>query len=320
MLFCLVGEMAASSFYSDHSSRRTRRFVTFLHPYERAADDRSHARNVVIIPPVSGDQAVDSDGEDVDDILDSDEEAFEPAGELEVESESDDEEQQPEEPAPKRPNAPRGGQWRKRSGFTTVLVSEDCNPVLVEYPELALESEFSLWQDFCTLDLITAIADQTNLYANRDKSKPHFFVTPAQLAKFFGILLMSGYNSLPRETDYWSNQPDLVVAIVRNATSRNIFQGIKCMLHFVDNSALPEGNKVAEVEPLYDDLNVKLVQFGMFHPLLSIDESMVPYYGRHSAKMFIRGKPIRFGFKLWSLCGSDGYPYHFRIYKGMTMT
>ena len=181
MLFCLVGEMAASSFYTDRSPRRTRRFVTFLQACERAADARSHARNVVVLPPVSGDQAVDSDVEDVDDILDSDEEAFEPAGELEVESESDDEEQQPEEPAPKRPNAPRGGQWRKHSAFTTVLVSEDCNPVLVEYPELALESEFSLWQDFCTLDLITAIADQTNLYANRDNNKPHFFVTPAEL-------------------------------------------------------------------------------------------------------------------------------------------
>ena len=166
--------MAASSFYSDRSPRRTRRFVTFLQACERAADERSHARNVVVLPPVSGDQAVDSDVEDVDDILDSDEEAFEPARELEVESESDDEEQQPEDPSPKRPNAPRGGQWRKRSVFTTVLISEDCNPVLVEYPELALESEFSLWQDFCTLDLSTAIADQTNHYANRDKNKPHF--------------------------------------------------------------------------------------------------------------------------------------------------
>ena len=94
--------------------------------------------------------------------------------------------------------------------------------------------------------------------------------TPAELAKFFGVLLLSGYNSLPREADYWSNQPDLGVAIVRNAMSRNIFEGIKSMLHFVDNSALPEGNKVAEVEPLYDDLNAKFVQFGMFHPLLSI--------------------------------------------------
>ena len=92
------------------------------------------------------------------------------------------------------------------------------------------------------------------------------------------------------------------------------------MLHFVDNSALPERNKVAKVEPLYNDLNAKLVQFGMFNPLLSIDESMIPYYGRHSAKMFIRGKPICFGFQLWSLCGSDGYPYHLRIYKGKETT
>ena len=47
---------------------------------------------------------------------------------------------------------------------------------------------------------------------------------------------------------------------------------------------------------------------------------MVPYFGRHSAKMFIRGKPIRFGYKLWSLCGSDGYPYHLQVYKGKAAT
>ena len=43
---------------------------------------------------------------------------------------------------------------------------------------------------------------------------------------------------------------------------------------------------------------------------------MVPYSGRHSCKMFIRNKPIRFGYKLWALCGSDGYPYHVSIYTG----
>ena len=41
---------------------------------------------------------------------------------------------------------------------------------------------------------------------------------------------------------------------------------------------------------------------------------MVPYYGRHSCKMFIREKPIRFGYKLWCLCGQDGYPYYLSIY------
>jgi len=43
---------------------------------------------------------------------------------------------------------------------------------------------------------------------------------------------------------------------------------------------------------------------------------MIPYFGRYSIKMFIRGKPIRFGYKLWALCGADGYPYKLMIYTG----
>ena len=51
---------------------------------------------------------------------------------------------------------------------------------------------------------------------------------------------------------------------------------------------------------------------------LSIDEAMVPvpYFGKHSAKIYIKGKPIRFGYKIWSLCGEDGYPYKMNIYSG----
>ena len=32
--------------------------------------------------------------------------------------------------------------------------------------------------------------------------------------------------------------------------------------------------------------------------------------------MFIRGKPICFEYKLWCLCGSNGYPYKLSIYTG----
>ena len=43
---------------------------------------------------------------------------------------------------------------------------------------------------------------------------------------------------------------------------------------------------------------------------------MVPYFGWQSDQMFIRGKPICFGFKIWCLCGSDDYPYNMKIYQG----
>lgn len=38
---------------------------------------------------------------------------------------------------------------------------------------------------------------------------------------------------------------------------------------------------------------------------------MIEYYGRHSLKMFIKGKPIRFGYTYWVLASAAGYCYFF---------
>ena len=43
---------------------------------------------------------------------------------------------------------------------------------------------------------------------------------------------------------------------------------------------------------------------------------MVPYFAQHSSKMFIWGKPIKFGYKNWVLASSYGYPYKFETYTG----
>ena len=43
---------------------------------------------------------------------------------------------------------------------------------------------------------------------------------------------------------------------------------------------------------------------------------MVPYRGLYSARQLIKNKPIRFGYKVWMLSGSTGFPYNFAIYCG----
>ena len=83
--------------------------------------------------------------------------------------------------------------------------------------------------------------------------------------------------------------------------SRNRYYEIKKYLRFADNQNLTEGDKMSKIAPLYEMLNRNLFQFGIFNKLLSVYESMVPYFGWHSAKIFIRGKLIRFGFKIWLL-------------------
>lgn len=48
----------------------------------------------------------------------------------------------------------------------------------------------------------------------------------------------------------------------------------------------------------------------------SVDEAMVPYFGRHGCKQFIPGKPIRWGYKLWVGCSISGYINWFEPYQG----
>ena len=48
---------------------------------------------------------------------------------------------------------------------------------------------------------------------------------------------------------------------------------------------------------------------------LSIDESMIPYYGGYGAKLFIHEKPKRFGYKMWALTTPLGYVLQFEPYQ-----
>ena len=63
-----------------------------------------------------------------------------------------------------------------------------------------------------------------------------------------------------------------------------------------------------------------LLQHRGLEEYLSIDESMIPYNGKHYAKQFIRGKPIHFGFKMWALCSKYGFLHWFGLYLGKNVT
>ena len=43
---------------------------------------------------------------------------------------------------------------------------------------------------------------------------------------------------------------------------------------------------------------------------------MCEYFGKHGCKQFIRGKPIRFEYKVWSGTTVSGYLEWFEIYQG----
>lgn len=151
---------------------------------------------------------------------------------------------------------------------------------------------------------------------SRDHNRPNFELEQGDLEIFFGILILSGYHTLPQLQLYWSSDEDKGVQFVKDAMSRNRFLDIKRNIHLADNNQLDKEDKFAKVRPLVDILNANYLKYGVFRHHLSIDEQMVPYFGRHSAKMFLKGKPVRFGFKMWCLTSSDGYLYQFIPYGG----
>ncbi|CAG4973430.1 unnamed protein product [Parnassius apollo] len=53
-----------------------------------------------------------------------------------------------------------------------------------------------------------------------------------------------------------------------------------------------------------------------FNLTITVDEVIVKYFGHHEIKQFIKGKLVRFGYKLWALCGVSGYCYNFSLYPG----
>lgn len=154
----------------------------------------------------------------------------------------------------------------------------------------------------------------------RDNNRHDFSMTREELLSFIGILLLSGYHTLPQTDLYWSTEEDKGVQIVKDCMSRNKFKNIKRNLHLSDNNNLDKKDKFSKLRPFFNIINERFMQFDVFSFHLSIDEQMVPYFGRHSCKMYIKGKPVRFGFKLWCLCSADGYLYTFIPYGGAEET
>jgi hypothetical protein len=114
------------------------------------------------------------------------------------------------------------------------------------------------------------------------------------------MLLHSGYNQIPRRKMLWEKKPDCHNQLVADSVRRAEVDAVLQCLHFNDNCQMNGEDGYYKVRPIFDNLNrcskysTHLSKDGRY----SVDEMMIPYYGRHSSKQYIRGKPVRYGFKV----------------------
>ncbi|XP_039281477.1 piggyBac transposable element-derived protein 3-like isoform X1 [Nilaparvata lugens] len=181
-----------------------------------------------------------------------------------------------------------------------------------------LENDYSpveLFEFFFDNEVVEYIVFCTNLYA-REKGNMDFSTSKNEIRQFFSILFLSGYNTMARYRMYWETAEDTHHEAVSSAMSRNRFEDLLRYIHFCENVKIDKDDKFAKVRPVMCMLNERWLQYFPGDVYLSIDESMVPYFGRHGAKQHIHGKPIRFGYKVWMLATRLGYAIQMEPYQG----
>ena len=137
-----------------------------------------------------------------------------------------------------------------------------------------------------------------------------FTMTVEKVKAFATILLVSGYVGLPKQEMYWERPEDCHNLVVSAMMAKNEFLECKRYLHLADNNALNTSGKFAKVRTLFNAINEQCIL--NYQPNQYVDKSMVPYFGKHEAKQYIHGKPIKFGFKLWVIATPLEYFIRFR--------
>ena len=123
-----------------------------------------------------------------------------------------------------------------------------------------------------------------------------------------GVILLSGYNRLPSRRMYWEQSPDTYSQIVSKNIRRDELEDVLYCTHFIDNGAVDQNvDRMKKVRPLFDILNQQADKYLPKMEHLSVDEIVIPYFGHHPDKQFLRAKPHRFGYKVWAICDSQGF-------------
>ena len=138
---------------------------------------------------------------------------------------------------------------------------------------------------------------------------------------FIGVLLVSGYNKVPKRSMYWEEMDDVKNRLISMNIRRNTFDKIMQYIHVADSENLPQGTKISRVWDYFLELKTNFKKYNPFVPEMDVDECMVEYFGKCGAfiKQSIRMKPIRFGYKIWCLNSPLGYLVDFEVYEANTI-
>ena len=169
------------------------------------------------------------------------------------------------------------------------------------------ETPYDFFCLFVSDEFVDKITASSKLYAAK-KNRPDEAakINSNSMRVTHAIMFLTGYLTPANRRMYWEKRPDTMNTMVKKAMPRDDFVQVLRNTHFVDTEEPDPKDRFWKVRVLFREVNSRAEQYITQPENVSIDEGMVKYFGPHPMKQFIRGKPTRYGFKIWILATSDG--------------
>ncbi|XP_076831303.1 uncharacterized protein LOC143476823 [Brachyhypopomus gauderio] len=197
-------------------------------------------------------------------------------------------------------------------------------------------SPLQLFQLFFSTSVVQTLVNNTNKFAEMSaaagKKLKWTSVSVSEFYAFISLIIYMGLVKTKTIVDYWSQKQPYRLQYPCSVMSSKRFFAISSSLHISDpkedaenmkKKGTAEYDKLFKIKPLYMDILSACKNF--FHPRreLSIDERMVASKARSGLKQYMKGKPTKWGYKLFvflliqqlgtlgiSLCMRERLPWH----------
>ena len=132
---------------------------------------------------------------------------------------------------------------------------------------------------------------------------------------YFGLVRVQDV----KKYTYWSNQSLYNGLWARGILSRRRFMAIRAFFQCSPPDGDPE-DRLRKVRFIYDHVRNKSREYWQPNRHVCIDERMVRFKGRNVMKVYVKQKPIKWGFKSYTLCDSEtAYNCYFEMYTGQNV-
>ncbi|UYV82045.1 PGBD5 [Cordylochernes scorpioides] len=198
-------------------------------------------------------------------------------------------------------------------------------PVFLDQPGPKMDfftqtmSPYNIFKTFIDEEMYRKIKLETNKYARstidkqkkRGPLKAYSFlanwkaVSIAEIKLFFACIIHMCLVIKPRMKDYWATNSVLNTTFCKKIMARNRFE------------AIFGHDPLYKIRTFLDPLTKKFQCLYSPTQNLTIDEAICPFRGRIRFRIYIKGKPHKYGIKIYHICeANSGYTCDINIYTG----